>query len=191
MVITTDLVEAFLKCPTKCFLRSHAEVANGNAYADWVRTKSEIFRTEGITRLTAGAPLDRRATGTAVTESGGSPQWELALDFTARSENLQCSCHAVQRLPSAGQGRAAQFVPIRFVFSDKITRHDKLLLAFDGLVISEVFAGEVTLGKIVHGDDHVTLRVKVPALKNEVAKVTDRIDVLITSLSSMHFSALT
>ena len=183
MVITTDLVEAFLKCPTKCFLRSRAEVANGNAYADWVRTKGEIFRTEGITRLTAGAPLDRRATGTAVTESGGSPQWELALDFTARSENLQCSCHAVQRLPSAGQGRAAQFVPIRFVFSDKITRHDKLLLAFDGLVISEVFAGEVTLGKIVHGDDHVTLRVKVPALKNEVAKVTDRIDVLITSAS--------
>jgi hypothetical protein len=67
MVITTDLVEAFLECPTKCFLRSSAEVANGNAYADWVRTKSEIFRTEGITRLTAGAPLDRRATRTAVT----------------------------------------------------------------------------------------------------------------------------
>jgi predicted RecB family nuclease len=73
--------------------------------------------------------------------------------------------------------------PIRFVFTNKITRHDKLLLAFDGLVISEVFGREVTLGKIVHGDDHVTLRVKVPALKNEVAKLTDRIDVLITAAS--------
>ena len=114
MVVTTDLVEAFLKCPTKCFLWSRAEVASGNAYADWVRTKSEIFRTEGIRRLTAEAPLDRRAAGTAVTESGRSAQWQLALDFTARSENLQCSCYAVQRLQSAGQGRAAQFVPIRF-----------------------------------------------------------------------------
>jgi hypothetical protein len=40
MVITTDLVEAFLKCPTKCFLRSRAEVANVNAYADWVEQKA-------------------------------------------------------------------------------------------------------------------------------------------------------
>ena len=48
MAITTDLVEAFLKCPTKCFLRARAEVATGNSYADWVRTKSEVFRSEGI-----------------------------------------------------------------------------------------------------------------------------------------------
>jgi hypothetical protein len=54
IAITTDLVEAFLKCPTKCFLLARAEVATGNAYADWVRTKSEIFRSEGITRLVGG-----------------------------------------------------------------------------------------------------------------------------------------
>jgi hypothetical protein len=35
-------------------LRDRAEVATGNAYADWVRTKSEAFRSEGITRLLAG-----------------------------------------------------------------------------------------------------------------------------------------
>jgi predicted RecB family nuclease len=183
MAISTDLLEAFLKCPTKCFLRARAEVETGNAYADWVRTGSDAFRSEGIKHLMAGVPTDKCATGTAATESGRSAQWQLAVDFTARSENLRCSCHAVERIPSAGQGRAAQFVPIRFVFSNKITRHDKLLLAFDGLVISEVFGGEVTLGKIVLGDDHVTLRVKVPALKNELAKLTDRIDVLITSAS--------
>ena len=40
--------------PTKCFLRARAEVATGNAYADWVRTKSEVFGSEGITRLVAG-----------------------------------------------------------------------------------------------------------------------------------------
>ena len=30
------------------------EVATGNAYADWVRTKSEVFRSEGIPRFVAG-----------------------------------------------------------------------------------------------------------------------------------------
>jgi hypothetical protein len=57
VTLTTDLVEAFLKCPTKCFLRARAEVETGNAYADWVRTQGDIFRSEGIKRLVAGASL--------------------------------------------------------------------------------------------------------------------------------------
>ena len=183
MAVTTDLVEAFLKCPTKCFLRARAEVETGNAYADWVRTESDVFRSEGIKRLVAGVAADKCATGTAATESGRSAQWQLALDFVARSENLRCSCHAVERIPSAGRGRAAQFVPIRFVFSNKLNRHDKLLLAFDALVISKVLGREVTLGRIVYGDDHLTLKVKVSALKNEVEKLADKIGVLISSPS--------
>jgi hypothetical protein len=120
MALTTDLVEAFLKCPTKCFLRARAEVATCNAYADWVRTKSAVFRSEGITRLVAGIEPDKCATSTAATECGRSAQWQLALDFTAGRENLRCSVDAVERIPSAGRGRAAQFVPIRFVIRQRI-----------------------------------------------------------------------
>src|SRR6266581_3690172 len=131
MDITTGLIEAFLKCRTKCYLRAREEVKTGNAYADWVRTQSDVFRSEGIKRLVAGVAPDRCAAGTPAIESGRSAQWQLATDFVARSENLQSSCHAVERNPSAGRGRAAQFVPIRFVFSNKLTRHDRVLLAFD------------------------------------------------------------
>ncbi len=92
MAITTGLVEAFLKCPTKCFLRARVEVGTGNAYADWVRTENDVFRTDGIKRLVAGVAPDKCATGTAATETGRSAQWRLALDFVARSENLRCSC---------------------------------------------------------------------------------------------------
>ena len=148
-----------------------------------VRTESDVFRSEGIERLMAGVAPHKCATGAAATESGGLAQWQLALDFVARSENLRCSCHAVERIPSVGRGRATQFVPIRFAFTNKLTRHDKLLLAFDALVISRLFGREVTLGRIIYGDDRVTLNVKVSALKNEVEKLTDKIGVLISSPS--------
>src|ERR1700719_4482933 len=104
MDITTDLVEAFLKCPTKCFLRAQAVVETGNAYAGWFRTESDVFRSEGIKRLMAGVAPDKCATGAAATESGGLAQWQLAVDFVARSENLRCSCPAVERIPSTGRG---------------------------------------------------------------------------------------
>jgi len=182
MAITTDLVEAFLKCPPNASF-GLVRVETGNAYADWVRTESDVFRNEVIKRLVAGVAPDKCATGTVATESERSAQWRLALDFVARSENLQCSCQAVERIPTAGRSRAAQFVPIRFVFSNKLTRHDKLLLAFDALVISKVLGREVTLGRIVYGGDHVTLKVKVSALKNEVEELTDKIGALISSPS--------
>jgi predicted RecB family nuclease len=181
MAITTNLVGAFLKCPIKCFLKARAEVETGNAYANWFRTESDVFGSEGIKGLMAEVTPDKFVTGAPATDRGKSAQWQWAVDFVAQSENLQCCCHAVERIASAGRGRAAQFVPVRFVFSNKLTRHDKLLLAFDALVISKALGRDVTTGRIVYGDDHVTLKVKVTALKNEVEKLTDRIGVLISS----------
>jgi hypothetical protein len=179
MEITNDLVEAFLKCPTKCFLRACAEVAPPNSYADWARTENDAFRGAGISNLVAGVAPEKCARGRALLESGRSAQWQFAIDFVARSGSMQCSCHAVERIPSAKRG--AQFIPIRFVFSNKLTRHDKLLLAFDALVMSKVLGREVILGRIVYGDNHVTLKVKVSALKNDVVKLTDKIGALISS----------
>jgi hypothetical protein len=47
MPITSDLFEAYLKCPTKCFLRSLGETGTNNSYANWVRTQYLIRGTGG------------------------------------------------------------------------------------------------------------------------------------------------
>ncbi len=52
-------------------------------------------------------------------------------------------------------GRSAQLVPTRFISANKLTRDDKLLSAFEALVLSELLDREVHMGKIVHGDHHV------------------------------------
>src|SRR5437763_7682135 len=167
MTITDDLVEAFLKCPTKCFLRSRGEAGAGNAYAAWVRTNDEVFRVEGNKRLVAGVAPDKCATGTQAMGTLKPAQWHLCMDFAVQSQNLQCSCHAVEQIPSTGRGRTAQFVPTRFVFRNKLNRDDKLLLAFDARVLSEVLRREVGLGKIVYGENYATLKVKTSALASE------------------------
>jgi hypothetical protein len=104
MDITTGLMEAFLKCRTKCYLRARQEVETGNAYAAWVRKQSDVFRSEGIKRLVAGVAPGKCASSSPAMKNGRSPQWQLATDFLARSENFQCCCHAVQRNPAAGPG---------------------------------------------------------------------------------------
>ena len=181
MTITTDLIEAYLKCSTKCFLLSHGEVGTGNAYADWKRTKSGSFRREGIRRLIAAVAADKCVTSTSAPESLRATQWQLATGFEARSQNLQCACHAVERIPPLGRDRAAQFIPIRYVSHNKPTRDDKLLVAFDGLVLSEMLDRTIDRGRIIYGDYYATLQVKTSVLTDDVRLAIEKVGSLLAS----------
>ena len=169
--------------PHQMLLRSRGEAETGNAYAAWVQTKNDVFRLEGTKRLVAGVAPDKCVIGTQAMGSLKPAQWHLGIEFTVQSQNLQCSCHALKQIPPAGRGRTAQFVPIRFVFRNKLNRDDKLLLAFDARVLSEALSREVGLGKIVYGENYATLKVKTPALASNVRKLTDKISTLLASPS--------
>jgi predicted RecB family nuclease len=75
-------------------------------------------------------------------------------------------------------------IPIRFVFTNKLGKDEKLLLAFDAIVLSEILGREVSVGKIIHGDNHATLKVKVSALIGEVRKRLDKIATLLSNPTS-------
>jgi predicted RecB family nuclease len=182
MTITADIVEAFLKCPTKCYLRSVGEVGTGNPCADWLRTQKESCRSEGIKRLTEGATTGECVIGSSGTNNMKTAKWRLATEYVVRAQNLESSLHAVERIPSEGRGKRAQLIPIRFLFYNKLSLDDKLLLAFDALVLSERLGHAVGRGKIIHGKDRVT-SVKTSALLNEVQKVIGKIASLLSSHS--------
>ena len=101
--------------------------------------------------------------------------------LTSAATVAESCLHAIERIPSESRGRSAQFIPIRFIYRNKLTQDDKLLLAFDALVLSEMLGREVSLGKIIHGDDHATLKVKTSALTGEVRKRLQKIAALLSS----------
>jgi len=182
-MITAGIVEAFLKCPTKCYLRSLGEVGTENAYANWARAQNESYRNDGIKRLTEGTAPDECIIGSPGTTNMKAPKWRLAMDYVVRAQNLESSLHAVERIASDGRGKPAQLIPIRFIFSNKLSLDDKRLLAFDALVLSERLGRVVGRGKIIHGDGQAKLEVKTSALTSEVRKVTGKIAALLSSHS--------
>src|SRR5207245_11275229 len=96
---------------------------------------------------------------------------------------LESRLQAIERVVSEGRGRPAKFVPIRFNFRNKLTRDDRLLLAFDSLGLSELLGREVNLGKIIHCDEHTTLKVKTEGLLDEVRKLAPKMAEVATSAS--------
>jgi hypothetical protein len=151
--ITPHLFEAYVKCQTKCFLRSLGERATGDGYSDWVRAKQATYRSEEIKRLTQGAAQNECVTRPIEREDAQSAKWRFAVETTARAQNLESTIHAVERMASEGRAQLQSLIPVRFIFTNKLQKDDTLLLAFDSFVLSEMLGCEVGLGKIIHGDN--------------------------------------
>ena len=142
----------------------------GTIYAEWAHLQNETYLEYGLKRSFATVPESDRATAPPIPKNPKDVTWCLAIDVRWRTRDLESRLQAVERIPSEGHGRPAQFIPYRFEFANKLAKEHKLLLAFDALLLSEVLGREVNLGKIVHGDSHVTLKVKISALASEVRK---------------------
>lgn len=183
MPITFDLFEAYLKCPTKCFLRSLGESGTENSYANWVRAQSLSYSSEGIKQLVKGFGEDEVITKTTDSEEKRSTKWRLAIQTTARTHHLESSIHAVERWTLEKGDTSDSLIPIRFVNTNKVHRHDRLSLGFDALALSQMLGREIRLGSIIYGDDRARLTVNTSTLTSEVSTVTEKIDTLLSSNS--------
>ncbi len=98
-------------------------------------------------------------TAPPITENTKDFTWRLAIDVRWKTKEVESCLEAVERVPAEGRGRPAIFIPYRFEASNKITKEHKLLLTFDALMLSDWLGREISLGKVVHGDNYVTLNV--------------------------------
>jgi hypothetical protein len=151
MNVTSALFESFLKCATKCYLRSTGKAGAGNAYAEWVRAQNDACRSKMAKRVIEA--LEDTDGPVASPAAKDLKTTACAVDLLVEAGTTESQIHAVEHLPSQGRGKPVQFIPIRFTFFNKLTKDDRLLVAFDALVLSEVLGRNVNLGKIIHGDN--------------------------------------
>ena len=179
MIVSSQLFEAYIECSTKCWLRSRAEPTAGNVYAEWVRGQNETYRQDGLKLLLTSFPESECAIGPPISKNSKDATWRIAIDVRLQMNDLESRPRAIERIASEGRGSTAQFIPYRFEFANKLTKQHRLLVAFDTLLLSEAIVRDVTLGKIMHGDGHATLKVKTPALASEVRKLIKDITALL------------
>ena len=104
MTITSRLFEAYLKCPTKCFLWSRGETGTSNSYADWAQVLNISYRSEGISRLKDGVASNECVAGPSEGKDLKAAKWRLAVNSKAYAENLESAIDAVERVPGDTPG---------------------------------------------------------------------------------------
>ena len=85
MIVSSQLFEAYIECPTKCWLRSRVEPPTGNVYAEWARAQNEAYRRDALRRLLAVLPEGDRAMGPPISKGSKDATWRIAIDVRLRT----------------------------------------------------------------------------------------------------------
>jgi predicted RecB family nuclease len=179
VVVTSCLLEAFLACPTKCYLLSKGEIPASNDYTAWATERVKSYRHEGIQKLTAHAQEFSNASLDAGLRKHAS--WRFALGKTLLAQGWQASLELVQRIPQEGATSSGQLVPIRFVPANKLSSPDKLMAAFDALVLSKVFGVKASVAKIIHGEKWSAVTVNTNSLSRVVHRAVSQSTALLSA----------
>lgn len=186
MEISSEILEAYLKCPTKCWLRASGEQFAGNTYAHWARTHSDTYCAINLKRLEANSPSGQLVVSPPTTTIL-SATWRYATRISVRVATntlaLRSELHALERQPTRTNGESAGIVPIRFVFTNKLGQDERILLGLDALVLSKSLGHNIEIGKIIHGDHGVTTQLGLAAVVGDTQKYIDNISALLSSSS--------
>jgi predicted RecB family nuclease len=180
-LVTSRLFEAYLACPTKCYLQSIGEVATGNDFAIWNETRSASYRLAGVQRLMADHPCNIDV-GQRDPKHWKHALWHFLFDYVARTQHCEAPLHAVQRISSVeGRNHSSQFIPIRFVPTNKLARSDKLMAGFEALALSKALGIKVGIAKIIYGDKWATFKVRADTISRAVNKAIGQVAALLSA----------
>jgi len=158
MRITETIFWAHLQCQTKSYLKAAGAVGEQRAFSEWEGTLVEDFQRAFCLQLRLNYADDAYMVGCSLSQALDK-QCSLVFDCTVQTHELQSSIPLLERVPSSATAPHNLYIPVRFLPREKLTPHDKLLLAFDALVLSVATSQAPPFGKIIHGSAYAVAKI--------------------------------
>jgi len=177
MLITDEIFQALLHCETKSYLNLSGEIGTQHIFTDWRLSLIENYTRECRVRLCA----NYREAECLLLESSlqylENSKYRLVFACMVRAQNIQSHIPALERI-SSSRTKYNHYIPIRFIPGEKITKHDKLQLAFDAFVLSLASGKPPLFGKIIHGYEYKAVKIKLAGLMKVIQSLVEKITAL-------------
>ena len=157
-MITSELIETYLACPLKCYLRSKGEKCSENSFAAWSEAQQEIYHVAGTKRLQESHAPELACNPLDASQLLNG-RWRFAFDQKFDVKDVSAKIHGIQRVLRTG--KADELIPIRFIHTNRLSHADRLAVAFDALVLSMVVRRSIGVAKIIHGEAWTNNNVRV------------------------------
>jgi len=167
MPVTREVFEAFLKCPTKSYLRSKNVVGVYSEFGEWQQHVQERFKQAACRQFCSSVPEDELHVGTPPLRALEDRRYHVITDYAVDRPSIQSRLHAL-KLARSDNDVGGPYIPIRFIPRETLTAADKLLLAFDALALSQASGKMPRIGRIIHGPQYASVTVLLDGFLDKV-----------------------
>jgi predicted RecB family nuclease len=182
-MITDQAFLSFLNCPRKAFLqeagrpgeRTDIEAVHLDMDALYLQRALEAF-------LVSRPPSDILRDPASWAAVADAPQ--VVVNVTLGDGELQAHLHAAERAAVRGGRASPMYAPVLFVRNNRLTRIDKLLVAFQALALSAVQGAVPPVAKIIHGEIAKAVRVKIEPLLADVRRTVHAMRAVLSEPSA-------
>ncbi len=175
MLITEDIFWAFLQCKTKSHLILSGAVGDRREFSDWERKRAADYQRQFCTQLRSNCRGGELLRGVTLAQALANHQCRVALDCVVQTDELQSHIPLLERITPVGKTAHNPYIPVRLFPREKITPQDKLLVAFDALVLSTASGTAPRFGKIIHGSEYAVAKVTLDELLQTAGAVVEKI----------------
>ena len=175
MLITDEIFYVFLNCETKSYFKLSGDIGSERDFVEWERSHINDFKQKCLVNLYTNFGENECSVGELSPKALENDRHRLMVDYVLEAKGLQSHTHVLERSGGAVKGKQNPFTPIRFFPNKKITKHDKLLLGFDALVLSAISGKMPLIGKIIHGNEQRIIKVQLVGLMGMTKTIVEKI----------------
>jgi len=172
-MISNEVFVSYLACRRKAFFKQAGQSGEKHDFEHVQVQLDKSYKDAGLDRFLSQRPKGKvvRAPDSLATaiESGA---WFI-VGATAQAGSISSRLDLVERLDG---GEKPSYAPVLFLHNHKVTKDERLLLAFQALALSLVQGTVPVVGKIVCGSDHRLVRVRFDSLVGEVGQLVANIE---------------
>src|SRR3954470_11165130 len=153
MKITNEILEAYLNCRTKGYLKLVGETATKSDYEEMTAAASRASRELSLAGIVARYGEGNAFRGTAITAATLKQGAPLLADATLEDDGMSIRFDALKRADGASKLGEHHYVPVLHNHGDKVGRRQKVLLAVLGLALARVQGARPAYGLVVRSPE--------------------------------------
>src|SRR5262249_46488126 len=153
-VITNDTFVSFLHCNRKAFLRTAGIPGQPADIETVLLDVGQTYQRQALEAFLAPYSAQDVLHDPPRLEEALKTPMQIIVNATASAEGLSSLIQAAERIKGMNPRGAPVFAPVLFILNETVSHADKMLLAFNALVLSSIQGVLPSIGKIVHGSTY-------------------------------------
>lgn len=163
--ISTKLLADILACRYKGYLKVTEKSGIKSDFQELQTTLRREYSARARKHLLQAIPADRVSQRPKSLAQALQENYQIITNAYAAVDDLSVRFDALMRLTGKP---SSEYLPVLFVHREQVHRHDRLLLAFWGLVLTRLQCHQPRFGRIIYGDTFTPLKVRIDTLTSPV-----------------------